>query len=70
MNIERIQTERDYENSLHRIEQLGLTRKYLEPFLGSRGRISEIFSKKRNLSLTMIQALHKNLQIPLESLIH
>ena len=53
-----------------RMEQSGLTRKDLEPFLGSRGRISEIFSKKRDLSLTMIRALYKNLQIPLESLIH
>jgi len=49
MNIERIKTERDYKNSLHRIKQLGLTRKDLKPFVDSR-RISEIFSKKRNLS--------------------
>jgi HTH-type transcriptional regulator/antitoxin HigA len=70
MNINPIKNKQDYENSLYRIEQSGLTRKYLEPFLGSRGRISEIFSKKRDLSLTMIRALHENLQIPLESLIH
>ncbi|MCP4413750.1 MAG: helix-turn-helix domain-containing protein [Gammaproteobacteria bacterium] len=53
-----------------RMEQSGLTRKDLEPFLGSRGRISEIFSKKRDLSLNMIRKLHNDLHIPLESLIN
>ena len=53
-----------------RMEQLGLTRKDLEPFIGSRGRVSEIFSKKRNLSLKMIKKLHSNLNIPLESLVN
>ncbi len=53
-----------------RMEQSGLTRKDLEPFLGSRGRISEIFSKKRDLSLNMIRKLHHHLQIPLESLVN
>ncbi len=47
-----------------------LTRKDLEPFLGSRGRVSEIFSKKRDLSLNMIRKLHHELHIPLESLIN
>lgn len=58
MNIERIKTEKNYETKHYpiappdpvdaikfRMEQSGLTRKDLEPFLGSRG-ISEIFSKK------------------------
>ena len=53
-----------------RMEQSGLSRKDLEPLLGSRGRISEIFSKKRELSLNMIRKLHKNLHIPLESLVN
>ncbi len=53
-----------------RMEQSGLTRKDLEPFLGSRGRVSEIFSKKRDLSLNMIRKLHNDLHIPLESLIN
>ena len=53
-----------------RMEQSGLTRKDLEPFLGSRGRVSEIFSKKRDLSLNMIRKLHHDLHIPLESLIN
>jgi HTH-type transcriptional regulator/antitoxin HigA len=53
-----------------RMEQLGLRRKDLEPFIGSRGRVSEIFSKKRTLSLKMIKKLHNNLNIPLESLVN
>lgn len=53
-----------------RMEQQGLTRKDLEPLIGSRGRISEIFSKKRDLSLSMIKKLHHNLHIPYESLIN
>lgn len=52
-----------------RMDQLGMTRKDLEPYLGPRSRISEIFNRKRELSLTMIRSLHKRLGIPLESLI-
>lgn len=53
-----------------RMEQSGIKRKDLEPLLSSRGRISEIFSKKRDLSLNMIRKLHHELHIPLESLIN
>ena len=52
-----------------RMEQLGLDRKDLEPYLGSRARVSEILNKRRGLSLAMIRALHENLDIPLEALI-
>ncbi len=52
-----------------RMDQLGLTRKDLEPFIGSRGRVSEILNCKRELSITMIRELHANLSIPLESLV-
>ena len=52
-----------------RVEQLGLTRKDLEPFLGSRHRVSEILNRRRGLSLSMIRRLHEGLQIPLEVLI-
>lgn len=54
---------------LFRMEQQGLTRKDLEPILGSRARVSEILNRKRSLSLDMIRSLHKNLHIPLESLV-
>jgi HTH-type transcriptional regulator / antitoxin HigA len=53
-----------------RMEQSGLSRKDLEPLLGSRGRVSEILSKKRDLSLNMIRKLHNDLHIPLESLVN
>jgi HTH-type transcriptional regulator / antitoxin HigA len=49
-----------------RMEQLGLDRKDLEPFLGSRARVSEILNKRRGLSLAMIRSLH---EIPLDALI-
>ena len=52
-----------------RMEQMGLERKDLEPFLGSRARVSEILNKRRGLSLKMIKTLHEELDIPLEALI-
>ena len=52
-----------------RMDQLGMTRKDLEAVLGGRGRVSEILTKKRGLSLEMIRRLHRELQIPLESLV-
>lgn len=52
-----------------RMAQLGMTRKGLEALLGGRGRVSEILTKKRGLSLEMIRRLHRELHIPLESLI-
>ena len=52
-----------------RMEQSGLKRKDLEPFIGSRGRVSEVLNRKRDLSIAMIRKLHANFQIPLESLI-
>jgi len=44
-------------------------RKDLEPFIGSRHRVSEILNRKRNLTLDMIRRLHRGLGIPLEALI-
>lgn len=52
-----------------RVEQLGLARKDLEPYLGSRHRVSEVLNRRRGLSLDMIRRLHDGLQIPLEVLI-
>ena len=52
-----------------RMEQMGLERKDLEPFIGSRARVSEVLNKRRGLSLKMIRALHEALDIPLEALI-
>jgi HTH-type transcriptional regulator / antitoxin HigA len=52
-----------------RLEQLGLSRKALEPMLGGRGRVSEVLSGRRELSKEMIRRLHAELGIPLESLL-
>ena len=51
------------------MEQQGLTPKDLEPFIGSSGRVSEVLSHKRGLSLTMVKRLHEGLNIPYESLL-
>ncbi|MCP1727635.1 HTH-type transcriptional regulator/antitoxin HigA [Natronospira proteinivora] len=52
-----------------RMEQAGLSRKDLEPYLGHSGRVAEVLNYKRGLSLQMIRRLHSGLGIPLESLI-
>jgi HTH-type transcriptional regulator/antitoxin HigA len=52
-----------------RMDQLGMTRKDLEAVIGDRGRVSEVLSKKRRLTLPMIRRLHRTLRIPLESLV-
>ena len=54
---------------LFRMEQQNLSRKDLEPFLGSRHRVSEVLNRRRGLSLEMIRRLHRGLKIPLENLI-
>jgi len=53
-----------------RMEQMNITRKELEPIIGTRGRVSEVFNRKRSLTLPMIRKLHSKLHIPLESLVH
>ncbi len=52
-----------------RMEQQNLTPKDLEPYIGSSGRVSEVFNRKRRLSLQMVKKLHKGLRIPYESLL-
>ena len=52
-----------------RLEQQGQTRKVLEPILGTRARVSEVLSRKRALTLPMIRALNRELNIPLEILV-
>ncbi len=51
------------------MEQKSLTRKDLEPYLGTRARVSEVLNKKRNLTLSMIKKLHEGLNIPYNCLI-
>lgn len=52
------------------MEQNSLSRKDLEPYIGASGRVSEILSRKRTLTLAMIKKLHAGLKIPYECLIH
>jgi HTH-type transcriptional regulator/antitoxin HigA len=52
-----------------RLEALGLTRRDLEPLIGSRARVSEVLSRKRALTLPMIRRVHVRLGIPADILI-
>jgi HTH-type transcriptional regulator / antitoxin HigA len=51
------------------MESRGWSRRELEPYIGSRARVSEVLSRKRSLSLEMIRRLHQELGIPAEILI-
>ena len=52
-----------------RMEQQGLSRKDLEPLIGTRTRVAEVLNRKRNLSVAMIRRLHDHLGISAEVLI-
>ena len=52
-----------------RMEQQGLTRKDLEPLIGTRTRVAEILNRRRSLSIEMIRRLHKTLGISADVLI-
>jgi HTH-type transcriptional regulator/antitoxin HigA len=54
---------------IYTMESRGLSRRDLEPYIGSRARVSEILSRKRPLSIDMIRKLHAGLGIPAEVLI-
>jgi len=52
-----------------RMEQQGLTRKDLEPLIGTRARVTEVLNRKRSLSIEMIRRLHDRLGISADVLI-
>ena len=52
-----------------RMEQQGLSPADLRPYIGASGRVSEVLSRKRPLSLRMVKRLHEGLKIPYESLL-
>ena len=52
-----------------RCEELGWTRRDLEPLIGSRARVSVILSGRRALTLPMIRRINRDLGIPAEVLI-
>ena len=51
------------------IEQQGIEPKDLVPLLGSRSKASELLSRKRPLTLSMIRSLHRGLGIPADVLL-
>ena len=52
-----------------RMEQQGLTRRDLEPIIGTRARVVEVLNRKRALSIGMIRRLHAKLGISADVLI-
>jgi HTH-type transcriptional regulator/antitoxin HigA len=52
-----------------RMSQQKLTRKQLEPMIGTRTRVAEILNRRRSLSISMIRRVHATLGIPAEVLI-
>jgi HTH-type transcriptional regulator/antitoxin HigA len=52
-----------------RMEQMSMDNNDLAKVIGYKSRVSEIFSRKRKLTLKMIINLHEKLNIPYESLI-
>jgi HTH-type transcriptional regulator / antitoxin HigA len=51
------------------MQQNGLTRRDLEPVIGGRGRVSEVLTRKRPLTLPMVRGLGALLGIPAEILV-
>jgi len=52
-----------------RMDQAGLTVKDLEPVIGRSNRVYEVLSRRRPLTLRMIEGLHTRFGIPAESLL-
>ena len=52
-----------------RMEQMDMDNNDLAKVIGYKSRVSEIFNRKRKLTLKMIRNLHEKLKIPYESLI-
>lgn len=54
---------------LYHMDSRGLTRRDLEPYLGSRARVAEVLNRRRTLTIEMIRKLHKGLGISADILI-
>ncbi len=54
---------------LHVMEARGMTRKDLEPYIGSRARVAEVLNRVRPLTLEMIRRLASGLKLPADVLI-
>jgi HTH-type transcriptional regulator/antitoxin HigA len=53
----------------YEMEKRGLTRRDLEPILGSSGRVSEVLNRQRRLSMTQIRRLHEQFGISADILL-
>ena len=51
------------------MEQRDLSASDLAPYIGQRGRVYDVLNRRRRLSLTMTQRLHKELGIPADLLV-
>ncbi len=51
------------------MEQKGINRAALQPMIGNRGRVSEIMTRKRALTLPMIRKLQAGLGLPADVLV-
>ncbi len=54
---------------LHVMEARGLTRRDLEPYIGSRARVAEVLNRVRPLTLEMIRRLSDGLGVPADVLV-
>jgi HTH-type transcriptional regulator/antitoxin HigA len=54
---------------LNVMEWRGLTRKDLEPHIGSRARVAEVLNRVRPLTLEMIRRLSAGLKLPADILV-
>ncbi len=52
-----------------RMEQAGLTQRDLIPYIGSRAKVSEVLSGKRDITMSIARALHEHLGIPADVLL-
>ena len=52
-----------------RMDQAGLNQRDLIPFIGSRAKVSEVLSGKRDITMSMARALHQHLGIPADVLL-
>ena len=52
-----------------RMEQMNMDNQDLAKVIGYKSRVSEIFNRRRKLTLKMIRNLHEKMKIPYESLI-
>lgn len=54
----------------HKMSEMGLKNKDLEPLIGSKGHVSAVLSGKREITLKMAQKLKDYFKIPAEVFLH